>query len=108
MIPVNATHPTHSIGTVCDLLANRHRRVVLDHLQDGDSDAVTLTELAAVIQTQVDDVESEQQARTILIHNHLPKLADYDIIEYDQRSETVRFCDGIQNELLFELGGFYK
>ncbi|WP_458190910.1 DUF7344 domain-containing protein [Haladaptatus sp. NG-WS-4] len=28
-----------------------------------------------------------------LRHVHLPKLADHNLIEYDERSETIRYCD---------------
>nr|WP_227380784.1 hypothetical protein [Haladaptatus halobius] len=51
----------------------------------------------------MDEIESEQQARTTLIHTHLPKLADHGIIEYDQRSATVRYRDGRQVEAVLEV-----
>ncbi|WP_438267423.1 DUF7344 domain-containing protein [Haladaptatus halobius] len=59
-------------------------------MQTVDSTTILLAELAAVLQTRVAEVESVKQAQITLRHQHLPKLADHGIIEYDQWSETVR------------------
>ena len=93
--------PSLSVETACDLLAKRHRRVVLKCLQENGS--TSLAELATAVHAQVDEVVSEQQAKITLMHSDLPKLADYGVIEYDRRSETVRYRDRIPIETLLEL-----
>jgi predicted transcriptional regulator len=102
VIPEHAAQSTLSIKNVFDLLAKSHRRIVLAYLQDADGATATLTELAAVVQDRVDDVESEQHARISLVHQHLPRLADHGVIDYDQRSETVRYRDSTRLETILE------
>ena len=42
-------------------------------------------------ETKGDDASKDGQHRVAvaLVHNHLPRLADHDIIEYDQRSGDI-------------------
>ncbi len=81
------------------LLADRHRRYTLYYLDAAESDVVTLDEIARYIaeQTHTDAGDRErsneithERLRTRLHHNHLPKLAETSLIEYDARSQTVR------------------
>ncbi|GAA0259012.1 hypothetical protein GCM10009000_089910 [Halobacterium noricense] len=82
--------------------------MILEHLQKTERGTATLSELTTSIQTQGDEIESAQQGRSVLLHQHLPKLADHGLIDYDHRSETVRYRDDSQIERLLELGRFYK
>lgn len=86
----------HSLGpdTLYDLFANEHRRQILSYLETKDTDVAELNELAEHVHEEVDGVTSPDYARLILTHMHVPKLAEEDVIEYDQRSETVRYRDG--------------
>lgn len=84
------------LGRVFAALANRRRRYVLYCLRDHDQAQVE--DLAVQITAWEEDcpipeapVEDVERVRSELVHSHLPKLEDYDLIEYDPRSETVRY-----------------
>lgn len=47
---------------------------------------------------EVDAVTNTNHARLALVHTHILKLTDAGVIEYDQRSETIRY----QNDPLLE------
>ncbi|WP_435156777.1 ArsR/SmtB family transcription factor [Haladaptatus sp. DFWS20] len=91
-----------SVETGFELLANPHRRVILLHLSGGDGSSATLADLAAELHAQLDDVESTEQAQIGLVHHHLPKLADFGLIEYDRQREHVRYHVDDRIELLLE------
>lgn len=83
-----------TVDRVYDLLSDRRRRHLLYLLLDADRlpvDEIALR-LAAwegeTPMTAVDD-DRRRQIATALRHNHLPRLADHDVIEYDPDRETV-------------------
>jgi hypothetical protein len=79
-------------------LRKRRRRFVLYYLQDEE--VATVHELAQEIaaweneipREQVDDDQQERIAVS-LSHTHLPQLADSLFVEYDRRSNTVRYTE---------------
>ncbi|MFC4552087.1 MULTISPECIES: DUF7344 domain-containing protein [Halorussus] len=81
------------------LLADRHRRYTLYHLNATEFDVVTLDEVADyVAERDQQDMEEQERMRDTtherirmyLHHNHLPKLAEAGLIDYDARSQTIR------------------
>ncbi|WP_227378577.1 DUF7344 domain-containing protein [Haladaptatus halobius] len=56
-----------------------------------ETDTAKLEKLVEHVHEEVDAVTAPEQARIALVHKHFPKFADYDVIEYDERSETVRY-----------------
>lgn len=79
-------------------LAHPTRRFVLYYLQDHEiatRDELAREAAARRSDTSPDGVSAEEVARmkTSLTHNHLPELAAIHLIEYDPRSETVRYSD---------------
>ena len=79
-------------------LANKRRRYILYYLQDWEhTDVETLaSQITAWEQdASIDEVSDEDQNEvlTSLLHSELPKLADYGLIEYDQRSGALRYTD---------------
>ena len=83
----------HTVSTVCKLLANTTRRVAVQFLIAEETDTAELDTLVEHVHEEVDDITTPEQARIALIHKHLPKLADYDIIEYDKHGETVHYYE---------------
>lgn len=87
-----------SLGRLLELLANRRRRYVLYYLDEVETAAVTLDELAdQLIEWERDwngyegpTATRREDVRIELHHNHLPRLADAALIDYDARTETVR------------------
>lgn len=72
------------------VLADEHRRSILRHLQETDDGVATVDELVA------DAVDLEAAAKTesvkaLYYHATLPHLADSGYVEYDSRSQVVRY-----------------
>ncbi len=78
-----------------EVLADSHRRRVLAYLADTDDDVAAFSEL---IEHVADDSAGEstdnERLAVSLHHTHLPKLADAGVVEYDPRSEVVRYRGG--------------
>lgn len=89
--------PDLSLDTVFELLAARRRRIVLYSLVDA-SDVTTIGTLTGAVATAESVIAHEALTRdhylevaTDLYHWHLPVLADVGVIEWDERSETIRY-----------------
>lgn len=86
--------------SVFDILSNPRRRYILYHLQEADG-AVELGDLSTEIAAWENDVEPDeltaQQRKRVyvsLYQTHVPKMADTDVIEYDQEESTVQLSAG--------------
>lgn len=84
-----------SIDTTCKILRDARRRYALSALSDRES-PVALTDLARDVaayerETDRDDVSAEtvESVAVSLHHNHLPMLADANLVTYDPRARTV-------------------
>jgi DNA-binding transcriptional ArsR family regulator len=73
--------------TYIQLVADQRRRRILQTLREAESASVD--ELAD--QLAADGGDSAEQISVDLHHNHLPKLADANVVEYDSRSNAVRY-----------------
>lgn len=88
------------------LVSDKHRRAVIQHLRDESSLETTIDDLTR--QLHGDPVsgngggQDRDQLAVRLVHSHLPKLADYGVIEYDLRSGTVRYRPDEQVEALLD------
>lgn len=87
-----------TLDTVFDCLRHPRRRFVLYYLRECE--VVTVDELAEQIAAQEADTPPEEvdadqrkSIETNLVHVHLPKLADTLMIEYDRRSNTIRYTE---------------
>lgn len=78
-------HPDTTDATL-RLLSDRRRRGVLLRLTDAD-EPVTVESLTASFATTATPADT---VRLQLLHNHLPKLHDADVIDYDTEARTVR------------------
>lgn len=70
-----------SLDRLYRLLADGERRALLAFLLERD-EPVPLSELRA----HVADDSDERRAGIRLVHSHLPKLAEADLVEYDRES----------------------
>lgn len=84
------------IDELLTLLSHRRRRNVLYYLSEHD--LASLDTLATTIAARELGIPSEgvpnadrQAVLVDLYHNHLPKLADRGLIEYDDRSGAIRW-----------------
>lgn len=91
--------PVPSPDSVRSLLLNRRRRRLLDYLASRSNDVATLDELrehlvaaeAEMSDGYVPSSDHREEVETSLVHIHLPKLSAVGVLEYDDRSETVRY-----------------
>lgn len=87
--------PCLSVDAILELLANHRRRDLLDFFQNSSTQAAPLQEvtehLTACELDRVGEHPGFDQLRTELFHTHIPKLADTGLLEYDERSEQLRY-----------------
>lgn len=87
---MNSRIPTDEIF---EYLANSRRRYLLQVL--ADQERCTINELTTYIaKREVDEsregyIDHQRSIAISLVHNHLPRLADGNIIEYDHSSKEV-------------------
>ena len=85
-----------SLDTIFDILSHSYRRQILFFLSRTEDDLATVADLVTHIsEHESGDETSTQRTRSAvdvaLHHNHLPKLEDAGIVEFDTRSETIRY-----------------
>lgn len=97
------TQTTNSrMEAACSLLAESERRYLLYQLAEnrrGNLEEI-VSRIAAWEREDDDrslDSDHRQRVYVSLAHNHLPRLADYDIIDYDLRSGDVVLKDGFDD-----------
>ena len=74
-----------------DALARTDSRAVIQFFRDESTEEATLDDLVTgIVDGSYWDTD-ESHARLCLHHSTLPKLADAGILDYDPRSETVRY-----------------
>lgn len=85
------------------LLAERRRRLIIEILQESTT-PITIAELAKRIgkrEYENPTSEANQSIYLTLYHNHLPRLAEADVVEYNQKKGTVH--PGINFDTLFRM-----
>lgn len=89
---------TPSFDALFDLLAARRRRYALYVLvgtDDGLADVETLADEVAVWEARTGEATVTESLRRTIVDElrevHLPRLADADVVEYDARSDVVRY-----------------
>jgi len=80
-------------GDRYEVLASSRRRTVIDALADspGPVSLESLASSVAALEPQVDpsDDSAVQTIAVSLHHTHLPKMADYGVLEYDADANRV-------------------
>ncbi|MFC4549137.1 MULTISPECIES: DUF7344 domain-containing protein [Halorussus] len=89
---------TPSFDVLFDLLSEKRRRYALYALtsaEDGLADVETLADKVAMMEAQADDAKLTEafhaDVADSLRETHLPRIAAADIVDYDERSGTVRY-----------------
>lgn len=102
--------PSLKLDAIFDLLSNEHRRHILYHFHEQPQAVATVDELVRHLRTQFDAREAgdTDRLRIQLLHSHLPKLESHGILEYNERSETVRYRDGSGFERLVACAKFVE
>jgi hypothetical protein len=95
--------PSLTLSEACQILSSQYRRQILWYLTRTDSGFVELDELVGHILEEIDEATTTNRVRLLLIHTHIPKLADHGVIEYDRRNKDIRYRDGTILEDLLEV-----
>lgn len=95
-----------STDALLDILANSRRRYLIEYLRDQPDEAGSFEAATKHIVTEVgremgkqpnhDDIQVDLQ------HHHMPKLADAGIVDYDIRSQVMRYHGNAALEDLLE------
>lgn len=86
-----------SVDATFYILSNRRRRYVCRYLveaDDGIAEFDALVEQVVDWEVEADGEEKEDHEKRVesdLFHAHLPQLADAGLLDYDDRSGTVRY-----------------
>ena len=88
---------TLSRSDVHRLLSSERRQILLGVLE-GRQTTLDLDELARLVTEHEDGVDGTDptdvdRVAITLHHNHLPKLAELDLVRYDHRAERIRTTD---------------
>lgn len=100
---MNSNVQVVSTDTAIELVSDRFRRRILLTLIQSDEEAIDLETLLDAIDSPAESVATARSRRNRLVslqHNHLPKLAECGVIDYDFRSETVRYNETTSVEKL--------
>lgn len=81
------------IDRSCALLSNAYRRYVVYALR---TNGPTTVERLADIAVEVGLTDARKRAFVSLVHTHLPKLADFGIVDYEQSDDVVSLDDGVE------------
>lgn len=78
------------------LLANVHRRRVLEYLRRGRRQVASVDELVEHLRTHQEwgssaDIRGRDRLRTVLVHLYLPQLDEQGVVDWDRRTDEVRY-----------------
>ncbi|UPV73120.1 hypothetical protein M0R89_11230 [Halorussus limi] len=94
MVRQDRTTVSERIDRSCDLLRSAYRRRVIYALRR--SGPASVGELADVV-TAAGLADDRQRAVASLVHTHLPKLSEADIVDYEDADEVVSLAGGVED-----------
>lgn len=100
---MGATH----LDTYLELISDRQRRRIIHQLRDETTGKATVEDLVGQLHDggsapMTEERTDRDQLSIQLIHNHLPKLDEHGIIQYDQESNIVRYQSDEQIETVLD------
>jgi hypothetical protein len=89
------------------LVADRHRRRVIQHLRQQADRATTLDDLVDQMHGRASDAKDgppqDREALAIQLHHtHLPQLADHGVVEFEHTTGAVRYQPDEQVETVLD------
>lgn len=89
-----------------EILSDHYRRILLEYLAEEADPTVTLEDTATYIANQLTEEAGlrphEDDIEASLLHRHIPRLEDSGLVEFDDRSETIRYHENEQFEAFHE------
>ncbi|SDQ18608.1 DUF7344 domain-containing protein [Halopelagius longus] len=99
MAPRQSIDPDE-LDRLLTVLADQYCRSVIFHFRNSSESVATVAGLAREVRREV---EADLGAIAVQLHHSaLPRLDDVGIVEYDARSNTVRYLDGVAPRVLLE------
>lgn len=95
-------YTTEQINQRLGVLDRYERRCVIYFLQEAETDHVSISDVVSHLQKQDSTSDEHDKLTVALQHSHLPQLATIDAVDYDSRSETVRYRSDELVEALLE------
>ena len=83
-----------ALDALFEVLADAQRRHILTYLDERDGDVATLADLRDALADGDASAGERERIATRLRHAHVPKLAAAELVEFDDRAETVRYRAG--------------
>lgn len=104
--PMSQQSPSVSTEKALRLVADPRRRSILSQLIDSEETEITTDSLVDRIIPENPPPESTathaDSLRIDVHHNHLPQLEDANLVEYDPRTETIRYIPNERVERIVE------
>lgn len=88
---VSPNLPSDALDTTLNTLNHRHSRAVCHYFRYHSTEVATVDDLVLFISEHDGQATDENDIAVHLHHATLPKLADAGFVDYDPRSETVRY-----------------
>lgn len=85
------TESSDAVDAAATVLSDRRRRYVLQYLRESVDGTAQLSELAAHLIERCSDAHDPGREAIRLHHRILPSLVERGVLEYDSRSEYVRY-----------------
>lgn len=101
-VAVNSTYAADVSNTLFEALANDQRRSIIRCFSESPDSVATVGELAEYVMTHCSTARNIEQLESRLHHVSLPKLSEAGLVEYDPRSNTVRYCSNTAVEGLLD------
>lgn len=83
-----------ALDALFEVLADAQRRSVLVYLDERDGNVAAFTDLIDALADEDASTDERERIATRLRHAHVPKLAASGLVEYDDRSDVVRYRGG--------------
>lgn len=98
---------SHDLDVCLQLVADRHRRRIIHHLRREANGTTTFEDLVDQLHSSGSDskngsLRDREQLAIQLHHTHLPKLAEHGVVEFEPRSEAVRYHPDEQVETVLD------
>jgi len=97
-----------SLDAILDILANQHRRALLEYLMDRPGNAGPFEEATKHIVLRIGQKQGAQPNHDdvqVALQHHLPKLADAGVVDYDVRSQMIRYHEDERLETAYDRVG---
>jgi hypothetical protein len=89
--PNNRNVDDRALNRAFDLLASQRRRYVLAELQSTADGVASVERLADSLLAHESDSDDRDQVLVALYHQTLPRLDDSNVVDFDRRTDTVRY-----------------